>query len=57
MCGKMASARGRAEAIGVFPFQLARQGSGYPSSGLIEPGKSGKVCTIVDKAVDKRPIG
>jgi hypothetical protein len=28
----MAPARGRAEAIGVFPFQSARQGNGYPSS-------------------------
>lgn len=32
------------------PIQIARQGSGYPSSCSIEAGKNGSVCALVDSA-------
>lgn len=47
----MAPARGGAlRPSKVFPFEIARWSSGYPSGGPIEAGKAGNVCPIVNIA-------
>jgi hypothetical protein len=47
---KMAPARSRAPRPSkVFPFQIARRSSGYPSGVPIEAGKGGNVCPIVNR--------
>ena len=59
---KMAPARGSAPRPSkVFPFQIARRSSWYPSDAPIEAGKDGNVCPIVNRtrtiveAVTPRP--
>jgi hypothetical protein len=47
---KMAPARGSAPRPSkVFPFQIARRSSGYPSGVPIEAGKRGNVCSVLNR--------